>query len=572
MRRWTMAAAGVALACGGPPLEVDQARPIPTPEALAAHCAEVVGEPRVEEVAEGIWVAVGYDLANTILIGTSDGNVVVDTGMSPARAAPVREALLARSPGPVRAVVYTHSHIDHVGGASAWVEEGTEVWATEAFTEHFLEQYGLFFPAESARGGRQFGRHVPPEQLACSGLGRRPDLEAALENGTVLPDHTFRDATTLEVGGLALELVEAHGETEDQLFVWIPARETLLPGDNWYLAFPNLYTIRGSTPRPVDAWIESLDAMRRKDPAVLVPSHTPPIRGREAIRTALRDYRDGIQWVRDAVVRGANAGTPLDVLATGVGLPPDLRDDRALLELYGQIDWSVRGIYTGQLGWFDGQAERLYPLPPSEAATRTVALMGGPERVLEEARRAREMGEPRWALHLLVLLEDSGSAQDLEVAATLEELAATVVNPNGRAYLLESAWERRHGFEPLGTPTYGDAFLAGLPLDLVFSVLPAKLRPEEALDVHEAVVFHFGDVDETWVVTVRRGVAEVVRGAPLPGTPEPVATVHTDAGTWRRLALDLEKPLAAIAAGRLRVDGDLLAFRRFMGRFERGRP
>jgi alkyl sulfatase BDS1-like metallo-beta-lactamase superfamily hydrolase len=564
-----LVAVATGVACGGTPLEVEQARPLPSPEALEAHCAEVVGEPRVEQVAEDIWVAVGYDLANTILIGTPDGNVVVDPGMSPARAIPIRDALLALSPGPIRAVVYTHSHIDHVGGASVWVEEGTEVWATDAFTGHFFKQYGLFFPAESARGGRQFGRHVPLEQLACSGLGRRPDLEAVLDNGTVLPDRTFRDTASLEVGGLTLELVEAHGETHDQLFVWIPEREVLLPGDNWYLTFPNLYTIRGSTPRPVDAWIESLDAMRRKDPAVLVPSHTPPVTGREAVRTALRDYRDGIQWVRDAVVRGANAGTDLDALAAEVGLPPHLRDDRALMELYGQIDWSVRGIYTGQLGWFDGRADQLYPLPPKDRATRTVALMGGAERVLVEARRAREAGDARWALHLLALLEDAGSDQDLEVAQTLEDLAVTVHNPNGRAYLLESAWERRHGFEPLREPTYQDAFLAALPLDLVFSVMPAKLRPGEALDVHETVVFRFQDVEETYVVTVRHGLAEVVRGAPLPGTPEPVATVHTDAGTWRRLALDLEKPLGAITSGRIRVEGDLLAFRRFMGRFER---
>jgi glyoxylase-like metal-dependent hydrolase (beta-lactamase superfamily II) len=251
--------------------------PEPPPVAVAAdldaHCREIIGEPRIEEPVPGVLVAVGWDLANTILIQTGAGHVVVDAGMSPARASAVREALLERAPGPIAAVVYTHSHIDHVGGASVWVEEGTQIWATDRFVGHFFKQYDRFLRAEATRAARQFGDGIPEESLPCSALGRRVDIDAALTIGARMPTHTFTGAHTLTVGGVSIELVEAHGETDDQLFVWLPASRALLPGDNWYRAFPNLYTIRGSRPRPVDAWIASLDAMRRRQPDVLIPSH-----------------------------------------------------------------------------------------------------------------------------------------------------------------------------------------------------------------------------------------------------------------------------------------------------------
>ena len=99
------------------------------------------------------------------------------------------------------------------------------------------------------------------------------------------------------------ELVEAHGETHDQLFIWLPNQKAILPGDNYYQAFPNLYTIRGTTPRPVRAWIASLDEMRKLEPEYIVPSHTGPIIGKDEVAKQLTDYRDGITWVYVETIR-----------------------------------------------------------------------------------------------------------------------------------------------------------------------------------------------------------------------------------------------------------------------------
>lgn len=563
--------AAVLAACGGG-AKLQLRRDPPADARLARQCEEFIGAPRVLEPAPGVYTAVGYDLANMILVHTDDGNVVVDTGMSPVRAKEAKAALLARSPGPIRAVVFTHSHIDHVGGASAWIEPGTEIWATENFRDHFLKQYALFQRAEMRRGAAQFGEHVPPALLACSALGRRIDLDAARETGVRLPTKTFTGEASFTVGGTEFKLVEAHGETHDQLFVWIPSRKAILSGDNFYYSFPNLYTIRGTAPRPVDDWIRSLDKMRALEPEALVPSHTIPVTGAANIQTVLTDYRDAIQWVRDETVRAANAGEPVDAVAARIRLPADLADKPYLDEMYGQLDWSVRAIFDSNLGWFDGRPETLYPLAPTAAAAREVALMGGESRVREAADAAMQAKDFRWAVHLYAKLRDAGvpaETLDPKLAAAYYALGETVRNTNGRGYLLESAY-RAQGHPAggaMGRPD--DVLLASIPVDTFLDVMAVRLIPDKAAGVHETLAIRFADIDTTFYVTVRRGVAEVHKGAPLPGTPAPVATIKTDTMTWRKLALQIDSPALAVASGRLKVDGSLSDVVGFLDRFDK---
>lgn len=547
------------------------------PESLQAHCDDAIGPPRIVAISGRVRLAIGWDLASTVLVRTDAGNVIVDVGMSPARAAPVREALLRDSPGPIAAIVYTHSHIDHVGGASVWADDGVPIWATDAFTDHFIKQYGAFRLAEGRRGAAQFGEHVSEDSLPCSALGRRPDLAAAAATGARFPTHTFSGAQDLEIGGVRIHLREAHGETHDQLFVHLPDEGVLLAGDNFYRSFPNLYTLRGTSPRPIDAWIASLDAMRRLAPEHLVPSHTAPISGREQVAAALTRYRDAIQWVRDRVIQLANAGRSVDQIAADVGLPPALADAPELAERYGQVDWSARAIYDERLGWFDERPERLYPHAPRERARRFVDAMGGGEAVRARAREAVALGDPRWAVELYSLLRDAapedmspGTPLAGELAAALDALAGEVGNTNGRAYLLETGQRLRHGDVPPPAPTIDPAFLDVLPISHFFAVMATRLDPELAAGVHESARFEFTDTGERFTVTIRHGIAEVVAGEPLPGTPEPLAHITTTTATWRRLATDLTNPVAAIAAGELDVAGDVLGFRRFTGRFRRG--
>lgn len=572
-RATALASAFLLTACAHDP--VDQLRTVSTPEALEKHCVEHIGGPTVESPAKGVFVARGYDLANTIVIQTPEGNVVVDPGMTVGRAKAMRAALEKQAPGKTLALVLTHSHIDHVGGASVWMDEGTEVWATDSFARNFMKQYGDFRTLEGARAQRQFGARLPDEAIPCSALGLRVDFEGLGELGVRLPTKTIGDGVELDFGGVTVVLRPAPGETTDELMVWLPKTRALLPGDNLYTAYPNLYTIRGTERRPVGDWVKSLDAMRALDPAVLVPSHTEPVIGEAAVREVLRNYRDGIAWVLAHVVREANRGVPLDTIVETAGLPPHLAGLPHLAERYGQVDWSARAIYVNHLGWFDGDPEDLYPMPMKEAARREVDLMGGEKRVLDEAKTALDHDDARWALNLLARLRvagvEAGEHADPWRTAwvrALTRVGETVGNSNGRSYLLMSALEAETGPEPLPPPVLDEAMVASLPIETFFEALPARLFPEQAMDVTASVVVDLeGD---RWVITVRRGIAEVVRGTPLPGTPEPLATAKTTARTWKRIALGLDSPAGAVAGGDLDIEGGVLTFKGFMDRFRKG--
>lgn len=562
-------------------VSVNESRAQVTTADAVKHCEDAIGSPRVERVGDRVFIAIGYDLANAILVRTESGGVLIDAGMSPERATQMRAALLGASPGPIRHIIVTHSHIDHVGGLATWVDaeaQPVEIWATEAFTQHFFKQYGTFRPAESSRGARQFGRHTAGQGLPCSALGRFIDLDAAMTLGVRMPTRTFSGQTSFSMGGLTFRLEEAHGETHDQLFVHVPELDAVFAGDNWYRAFPNLYTIRGTSPRPVDQWIESLDRMRALQPTALIPSHTRPVVGEREVRKALTTYRDAIQWVRDQTVRLANEGRSVDELAATIGLPTELRDSPYLLELYGQVDWSVRAIYDAHLGWFDGRPETLYPVPPTQMAERTVQAMGGSSRVLSLAQTSMEDGDHAWALHLLALLRRSSDSRAVSAGideawvTALRAQAQTVSNSNGRSYLMESAYEAEHGESPLPKPTLDDALVRAVPLAVIFDVLASRLIPEHASGVHESVRFVLSDDDavERFTVTIRHHIAEVSRGTPLPGTPTPIAALHCSAQTWREIAMDTRSAAAAIATGDLRVEGSATDLLAFLDRFKRG--
>jgi len=548
-------------------------------EVIKKQCEEQIGPARIEQISEHVWAALGFEFASTILIHTNDGNVIVDTSINTAAARAVKKAMTeAAPPGPVKAIIYTHSHVDHTMGATVWREEDTKIWATDLFVSHWFKQFGLFLQSEMVRGMRQMAYHTPREEVPCSAVGpimRTYSLQDLGDAGPLMPTDTFSGIKVLEIGGLKIELHSAPGETHDTLFVWIPEDKTLIAADDYYWAFPNLYTIRGTSPRPTDEWIKSIDQMRRLQPEHLVPSSTNPLHGKEKIAQILTNYRDAIQWVRDEVVRRANRGEDIDTISESIKLPPQLARLPYLWEGYGQVDWSARAIYTNNLGWFDGRADKLYPLNHVEAAKREIKLMGGTEEILEDAKNALKEGDPRWAVHLLAKLKDSGLATGDQTAKVNDmlaqgyrQIAADISNTNGRAYLLESALELTQGPPKLIISTLPIETVGSMPIDFIFTNMAPRLDPEKAKGAYESLRFVFPDVNKQFTITVRNDIAEVIDGEPLPGTPDPVAIVTTDSLTYKMMALKMIAAMSVFTQGKMKVDGSFPAFLVFMGRFQ----
>ena len=200
----------------------------------------------------------------------------------------------------------------------------------------------------------------------------------------------------------------APGETDDQIFIYIPSKKALFPGDNYYHSFPNLYTIRGTAYRDVRHWSNSLDKMIKKNPHFLIPGHTMPLRGEELIRENLSHYRDAIRFVHDQTIRGINKGFTPDELVEFVKLPKTFSSKPYLAEVYGKVEWAVRSIFSGHLGWFNGRSKSLYSLPKGKRASYFQELLGGKENVFNAAKKAFEKKRYLFSLELADLFLNLG--------------------------------------------------------------------------------------------------------------------------------------------------------------------
>src|SRR5262249_20656929 len=293
-------------------------------------------------------------------------------------------------------------------------------------------------------GGDQFGVALPDSLYINGGVqmqfGR---VTPPTREGYLPPTRTFSgDELSLTIAGVRLQLLYTPGETMDGISVWLPEKRVLMTGDDFFRSFPNIAPIRGARLRTPEVWIASLEKMIALGPEDVVPGHTRRVLGGAAARAALTAYHDGITSILDQTIDGMKRGERPDELVQHVKLPPDLAENPYLQEFYGGVEWSVRGIYADRVGWFDGNATALFPLPPKDRAAKLVGAIGGPDAVLARAREAFAAREFTWAAELAdyVLANDSTNAGAKRIKAqALTELGERQKNAIARNYYLSSA-------------------------------------------------------------------------------------------------------------------------------------
>lgn len=361
------------------------------------------GEGVQDAVSLGDGIFMSRGISNAYLVTTPDGDVQINTGMY-FEAEEIKRRFGSVSSNPLRAIVLTQGHSDHVGGWSQFDAPGIETIA-QANHADVREYWHRLQPFYTSRTGKLWSHDItnvdrsyqPPEPVVTT---------------------TFLDTHQFELGGRRFELYSTPGgETTDSLVVWLPAERTAFTGNLFGPLFghiPNLYTVRGDKYRSAIEFIQSVERVIALEPEVLITGHGEPVRGETEIRTKLSQIRDATEYIRDRTIEGMNAGADLWTLMREISLPPELDVPQG----HGKVPWMVRATWEEHVGWFrfDSTTE-LYDVPPSAVWQELTELAGGTAVLTDRASAHLDAGRPLHALHLtdMVLVQDPTAAEALAV-------------------------------------------------------------------------------------------------------------------------------------------------------------
>jgi alkyl sulfatase BDS1-like metallo-beta-lactamase superfamily hydrolase len=325
--------------------------------------------------------------SNVAAFATEDGLVLVDTS-SPFLAGRVHDVVRAWRAAALHTAVFTHGHIDHVFGVERYEADAHDsgaprprVVAHEAVPPRF-DRYVETAGYNAIINRRQFG---------IDGLEWPTRYR--------YPDETYRDALTLDVGGVRVELRHARGETDDHTWVWLPETRVLCTGDLFIWASPNCGNPQ-KVQRYAKEWAAALRTMAGLGAETLLPGHGLPILGADRVRESLENTAELLAVLHDDTVRMMNAGARLDEIIHSVRAPEALLDKPYLRPIYDEPEFVVRNIWRYYGGWYDGNPAHLKPAREATLAAEVAALAGGPGKLAARARELIAGGDLRLAGHL----------------------------------------------------------------------------------------------------------------------------------------------------------------------------
>lgn len=531
------------------------------------------------EIAPGFYQLRGFDLSNMHVVEGEQGIIVIDPLIS-AETAAAALAFYRRHRGerPVTGLVYTHSHIDHFGGARGVVsaEEVAErripILAPVGFLHHAVSENVFAGAAMGRRSAYMYGaklRRGPDGQIG-SGLGQTTSLGTV----TLIPPNLEVSATGQEetVDGVRMTFQLTPGtEAPAEMNFHFPEHRVLCIAENATHTMHNVLTLRGALVRDPHVWARYLNEsieLFGEDSDALFAGHHWPRWGRERIVEYLKKQRDLYAYLHDQTLRLINRGLTGREIAERLELPPSLADEWHCRGYYGSVSHNVKAVYQRYMGWFDGNPAHLWEHPPAESARRYVELMGGAEAVLERARTSFEEGDYRWVAEVVnhVVFAEPGNAAARELQAdALEQLGYGAENATWRNFYLMGAQELREGV--VGTPTDVVAadVLARLSVEQILDAMAIRLDGPRAWEARLTINWRVTDPDENHLIEVENGV---FNHRPDREHPEADATLIVE-----RRALDElitgRADLAALAeSGRLRVEGDPTKLGELLGLLE----
>lgn len=461
--------------------------------------AQLLSQSGLFKVTDRIYQVRGIELANLTVVLGKTGYIVIDTLTTVESARAAMDLVRARlGDKQVMGVIYTHSHIDHFGGAAGVItpEEAAArkvpIVAPGGFLKEAISENVIAGPAMSRRAIYAFGHLIGTGPKADISDGIGPAFNR-LGNATgavrmLPPTHEVtKTGETMTIDGVTLEFqYMPDTEAPAEMAIYMPQLRVLDMAENANSSLHNILTLRGAQVRDAKAWADDLTksiALYGDRTDTLITSHFWPHWGNAKILDYLGAHRDMYKYLHDQSVRMMNEGMTGEEIAENLKLPKPLGDRWFNQGYYGTLSHDAKAVYQRYLGWYDGNPANLDPLPPEAVAARYVEAMGGRDAVLARGREAVASGDYRWASELLsrlVFAQPDDRAAKLALADSLEQQGYQATSSMWRNAFLTGAKELREGVKTGGFDSVAGAIPA-MPLSDILDLLAVRIVPERAL-------------------------------------------------------------------------------------------
>ncbi|WP_373113921.1 alkyl/aryl-sulfatase [Xanthomonas citri] len=536
------------------------------------------------KVTEHVYQVRGLDLSNMTIIETATGLVVIDPLVSKEMAKAALDLYRANVGRlPVKAVIYSHSHVDHYGGVKGVVDErevqqgSVRIYAPAGFMEHAVSENVYAGNAMTRRAQYMYGALLPKSAQGQVGAG----LGKTTSRGTVgliAPTNIIGSGTqaveSVMIDGLQFDFQLTPGtEAPAEMNFYVPKYRALGIAENATRTQHNVLTIRGAQVRDPKVWSEYLDQTISRYAArsdVMFAQHHWPTWGSAEISTFLSDQRDMYRYIHDQTLRLANRGlTPLEIADTLKELPEPLGKRWYSRGYYGTLSHNVRAVYQRYLGYYDGNPANLNPLPPADVARRYVDFMGGETAVLEKARRSYDAGDYRWvaevAKHIVFANPDSREGRAL-LADALEQMGYQSEAGTWRNAMLMGALELRDVVPKGGATTASPDVLQAMTVGMLFDYLAIRLDGPAAAKAGDATVaWVIPESRESYLVTLRSGALSY---RPLTDQDRADATVELPRSALNQLVMGVTPARELLGGSTVKLRGKRAAVEKLFANVE----
>lgn len=532
------------------------------------------------EVCDGIYQVRGFDMANTTFIRTDHGWIVFDVLMCKENMKAAKDLMENRfGPLDIKAVLYSHSHVDHFGGVEGVITREqvadaklslkkqlasgkTLVLAPAGFLKHAISENVYAGIAMARRAQFQYGTVLDKGEKGALSVG----IGMGQSTGTVAliaPTYEIgEDVPKLTIDGLEIEFQLTPGtEAPAEMNAYFPKYRALWMAENCTGTLHNLYTLRGAEVRDANDWAKYIiEADQRfcDKTDVVFQSHNWPHWGEE-IHDYLLNTAAIYKFIHDQTLHYMNQGYTSTEVAAMLTLPEKLEKVWYTRPYYGTLAHNAKAVYQKYLGWYDANPVNLNPLPPSDTAKKLVEYLGSTDAVLRKARKDFEKGDYQWVAQItkeLVFADPSNQKARNLCADALEQLGYQAESGAWRnAYLMGAAELRKGNLSGLARTANGlGSAMKEMTVDMLLDYISILTDANAAQNDDVTLNLIVTDVNEKFYVTRKNGILLSYSGE---NRPDAQATV-----TCKRL--QLLALMQGQQAGQVQVSGDATALKRLL--------